>query len=62
MLAWITIRAGIDTELFRIPVIVAPPTYAFAVLVTTLAGVASGLLVRRRLDALDLVAVLKARE
>jgi putative ABC transport system permease protein len=62
VLAWVTIAAGVDTELFRIPVIVAPPTYAFAVLVTVLAGAASGLLVRRRLDALDLVAVLKARE
>jgi putative ABC transport system permease protein len=35
---------------------------AFAVLVTLLAAAASGLLVRHKLDHLDLVAVLKTRE
>lgn len=62
ILAWVTIAAGLDTELFRIPVIVSPPTYAFAAIVTGLAGVLSALLVRRRLDHLDLLGVMKARD
>jgi putative ABC transport system permease protein len=51
-----------QTELFRIPVIVEPRTYAYAVLVVLSSGVATALLVRRRIDRLDLVSVLKVRE
>lgn len=53
---------SLDTELFRIPLIIKPTTFAFAVLVVIAASVASGLIVRRKLDHLDLVAVLKSRE
>ena len=49
-------------ELFRIPLVVSRQTYAFAALVIVAAAISSGLLVRRRLDRLDLVAVLKTRE
>ncbi len=49
-------------ELFRIPLVVSGETYAFAVSVVLGAGIVSGLLVRRRLNRLDLVAVLKSRE
>ena len=42
--------------------IVAPRTYAFAALAIVLAGAASALIVRRRIDRLDLVGVLKTRE
>jgi len=49
-------------ELFRIPLVISTKTYAFAVAVVLAAGVASALLVRRRLNRLDLVAVLKSRE
>ncbi len=49
-------------ELFRIPLIVSRQTYAFAAVVIVGAAAASGLLIRRRLDRLDLVAVLKTRE
>ncbi len=49
-------------ELFRLPLVVTRETYLFAFLVVVIAAVASGLLVRRRLDRLDLVAVLKTRE
>ena len=56
------ITATIDTELFRIPLIVDRSTYAFAAAVVLAAALASGLLVRRMLDRLDLVAVLKSRE
>jgi putative ABC transport system permease protein len=49
-------------ELFRMPLFVSPRTYAFALLVICLAAVFSAVLVRRRLDRLDLVEVLKTRE
>ena len=49
-------------ERFRLPDDVSPQRLAFAVLVTVLAAAVSGLLVRRKLDHLDLVAVLKTRE
>jgi putative ABC transport system permease protein len=48
--------------LFRIPLVVTPATYAFAFLVVALAALVSGLIVRRRLGHLDLIAVLKTRE
>ncbi|MGE3542263.1 MAG: ABC transporter permease, partial [Candidatus Tectimicrobiota bacterium] len=51
-----------DSELYRMPVIVSRATYAFALLTVVLAALASGLIVRRRLDHLDLIAVLKTRE
>lgn len=49
-------------ELFRIPLVLSAGSYALAVSVIVTAAVASGVLVRRRLDRLDLVAVLKTRE
>jgi len=54
--------SAVDSELYRLPAIVEPRTYAFAVLVVLAAGVVSALLVRRRLDHLDLIGVLKTRE
>ena len=51
-----------DTELYRIPLIIEPATYAFSTTVVLIAALLSGLLVRRRLDHLDLIAVLKTRE
>jgi putative ABC transport system permease protein len=51
-----------DTELYRIPLIIEPATYSFATTVVLIAAILSGLLVRRRLDHLDLIAVLKTRE
>jgi putative ABC transport system permease protein len=51
-----------DTELFRIPLVVYPSTFGLAAAVTLLSSLASGLIVRRRLDHLDLVAVLKTKE
>jgi putative ABC transport system permease protein len=52
----------IQTDEFYFPVVILPTTYAFAILAVALAGVVSGLIVRRRIDQLDLVAVLKTRE
>jgi putative ABC transport system permease protein len=52
----------VDPTLFRLPVIVRPQTYAFACAVVVLAAAGSALRVRRQLDRLDLVEVLKSRE
>jgi putative ABC transport system permease protein len=56
------IASWTNPEIFRIPFIISDQTYAFAVLVVLLSGVASALLVRRKLDRLDLIGVLKTRE
>ncbi len=53
---------SIDPENFRMPVMISAKTYAFAGLVTIIAALFSGLLVRRKLDRLDLIGVLKTRE
>jgi len=60
-LSAVTARA-LATELFRIPLVVAPRTYAFSAVTIVAATVISALIVRHRLDHLDLVAVLKMRE
>jgi putative ABC transport system permease protein len=54
--------AAYQWELFRLPLVVRSDTYAFALLVVVLAAAGSGVVVRRRLDRLDLVEVLKTRE
>jgi len=52
----------LQTDLFRIPLIIEPSTYAFAASVVIVSAGISGLIVRRKLDHLDLIAVLKSRE
>nr|WP_243435982.1 FtsX-like permease family protein [Acanthopleuribacter pedis] len=54
--------ADLQTEQFRIPFALSTRSYAVAVLVVLLSALISGLVVRRRLDKLDLMAVLKTRE
>ena len=49
-------------QTMKLPFAIAPRTYAFACLVVLIAGVISALIVRRRVDELDLVGVLKTRE
>ena len=51
-----------ETELFRVPLIIQPASYGWAVLVALAATLISAALVRQRLDSLDLIAVLKTRE
>ncbi|MEN3974978.1 ABC transporter permease [Emcibacter sp. SYSU 3D8] len=51
-----------QTELFRLPVVIDRSTYGWTALVIIAAASVSALVVRRRLDRLDLVAVLKTRE
>lgn len=56
------IVALMPMETIEIPVIITSATYAYAALAIVIAGVASALIVRHRVDHLDLVAVLKTRE
>jgi putative ABC transport system permease protein len=51
-----------DTDLMRLPLVVSPKTYAFAFLTIAIAAALSGIVVRRRIDRMDLVSVLKTRE
>jgi putative ABC transport system permease protein len=51
-----------ETEMFEIPAVIRPRSYVLAGAVVLLSSVASALLVRRHIDRLDLVSVLKARE
>jgi len=57
LLVWAT-----NSELYRFPFLVTPRTRVFAVVVVLVSAAISGLIVRRRVDHLDLVAVLKVRE
>jgi putative ABC transport system permease protein len=51
-----------NNEVYRLSFVARPATIAWAFLAVIVAAGVSGLLVRRRLDRLDLVAVLKTRE
>jgi putative ABC transport system permease protein len=51
-----------STDLFRIPLVIAPATYGRAVAITVGAAVLSGLAMWRQLVRLDIVGVLKAPE
>ena len=52
----------LDQEVFRFPFVISNSTYGLAAAVVLAASVGSALLVRRRLNDLDLIAVLKSRE
>ncbi|RYC11987.1 ABC transporter permease [Ciceribacter ferrooxidans] len=53
---------GLASDLFRVPFVVNSQTFAIASLVVMGASLVSALIVRRRIDRLDLVSVLKSRE
>ena len=61
LLAMGTVQAY-DTEVFRFPLAISLKTYSVGILNVVVAAVISGLVVRRKLDHLDLVEVLKTRE
>ena len=60
-LAWSMVQS-MNTEVWRMPLVILPRTYTFAVVSIVVATLISGLVVRRRLDRLDLIEVLKTRE
>jgi putative ABC transport system permease protein len=51
-----------ETELYRVPLVVLSETYGWAMVIGLAATAVSAFLVRRRVDRLDLIAVLKTRE
>jgi putative ABC transport system permease protein len=53
---------GFDQETFRLTVVIAPSTYLMSASIALVAAAASAFWVRRDLDRLDLLAVLKSRE
>jgi putative ABC transport system permease protein len=61
-LSWFIISLMQHGEVMEFPLVILPDTYLYAAAVVVAAGVASALIVRNRIDNLDLVAVLKTRE
>ena len=53
---------ALESDLFRVPLIIERGTYSLAAAVVLVSAVLSGLIVRRKLDHLDLVEVLKTKE
>lgn len=53
---------GMQSDLYRVPVVLPPSSYAFAALITVLSAVLSSLAVYWRIRRLDLIGVLKTRE
>lgn len=61
-LGWLIIALMRHQEVLEIPLVILPRTYLYAGAVVAAAGLASALIVRHRIDHLDLVGVLKTRE
>ncbi|MCK6423632.1 MAG: ABC transporter permease [Burkholderiaceae bacterium] len=65
VLGWALVNGIVDllkSDQFHFPVVIQPRTYAWAALAVLGAGLASALVVRRRIDRLDMVQALKTRE
>lgn len=60
-MAW-AMSLGLQSDLYRVPLVVEKSTYGLAILVVVCASLFCGLVVARRIATLDLVAVLKTRE
>lgn len=56
------IITGIQTEMYHFPLVLGAGTFALAAAIVLVSAVASALIVRRRLNNLDLIGVLKTRE
>ncbi len=56
------IAHSIQSDLYRVPLVLEPKTYAFSATLVLLSAAASALVVRQRLDELDLISVLKTAE
>lgn len=61
MFAWSVVQ-GFESDLYRIPLIINTDTFAWSSIIVMIAAVLSALIVRRRVDRLDLIQVLKTRE
>lgn len=60
-LAW-AMSLGLQSDLYRVPLVVERDTYGLAILVVVASAAICGAIVARRVAQLDLVAVLKTRE
>jgi len=58
----VSMMSTVDPETYRLPIVISNRTYIYASLVALGAAVASALLVRRKLNHLDLIGVLKTRD
>ena len=58
--AWVT--SGMETDLYRVPLVVNRDTYAKSAIVAILSTAASAVLMNWRIARMDLIAVLKTRE
>jgi putative ABC transport system permease protein len=58
----VLMATGLQSDLFRVPVHITSETYAFAAITVAVSTVLSALIVRLRIQRLDLVEVLKTRE
>lgn len=56
------LAARLQTELYRMPLVVRPASYAWAFLMVLFSAILSGFLVGRRIAHLDMISVLKSRE
>ena len=60
MTYWLT--TGLQTEIYRMPFVAEPRTYLLMAALVLVTAIASGLLVRKKLDQIEIVEVLKTRE
>jgi len=61
LFSWSVVK-GFESDLYRIPLVIHSKTFAIASLIVLSAAIVSALIVRRRIDRLDMVRVLKTRE
>jgi putative ABC transport system permease protein len=61
LICWL-LSVNLDTEFYRIPLVFSSRTFGLALSAVIAAAAVSGLLVARRINSFDLVAVLKTRE
>ena len=59
--AWATVK-GFESDLYSMPFIIKTNTYAISALVILAAATVTALIVRRRIDRLDMIKALKTRE
>ncbi len=58
----VLVAVALETDLYRIPFIILPRSYMMSAVVVIVAAIVSGFLVKRRLDNMNIVDVLKTRE
>jgi putative ABC transport system permease protein len=53
---------GFSSDVYRVPMVIERSTYATATLAVTLVAILAAIMLKRRVDGLDIVAVLKSRD